>query len=199
MGRSPNGFATPRAAAARTEDVASADQAVPGAFGGSARRATVRAGGWLLAAALAGCALVPRLVAPEIRVDSVRVERLSVGEARFAVVLDVANPNDDTLVVEALDAELRIEGVVLGTARLEAPARLSARERTSTTLVVRAQLSSALRAAAAVAQRLESASGGRMAVRYAVTGVARLEGGRRIDFRRDGEMAWPGRGTGRGT
>lgn len=167
-------------------------------FDGGAR-ARIRVAGCLLAVALAGCAMLPRLLAPEIRIDAVRVERLSVGEARFAVVLDVANPNADALVVESLEAELRVEGVVLGAARLDAPARLPARDRTLTTLVVRSQLAAALRAAAAVAQRSESSSGGRMAVRYEVSGVALLEGGRRIDFRRDGEMAWPGQTARRGT
>ncbi len=163
------------------------------------RAPVVRAAGALMAVALAGCAVMPRLVAPEVRVEAVRVESLSVGEARFAVLLDVVNPNDRTLVVETLDAQLQIEGVVVGTARIDAPAHLPARDRAATTLLVRTQWSAALRAAAAVAKRAEAAPAGRMAVRYAVTGVATLDGGRRFDFRRDGEMAWPGQTAGRGT
>ncbi len=152
-----------------------------------------------MVAAIAGCASLPRLAPPEVRVDTVRIDRLDAGGAGFALTLDVLNPNDVELVVEALEAELRIEGIAAGTTRLSAPAQLPAFGRTAVTLDVRAQFAAALRVLAAVAHRLQSTPAGRMAVGYAVSGVATLGGGRQIPFRRDGELPWPGRRAGPGT
>ena len=58
----------------------------------------------LAIALLASCAAAPRLVAPRVAVDSVRLDRIAGGEARFDVVLLLTNPNARELSVETIDA-----------------------------------------------------------------------------------------------
>jgi LEA14-like dessication related protein len=65
----------------------------------------------LLALGLAACAaLPPKAVAPRVRVAEVSVRQLDLFEQRFAVALQVENPNDFELTIEALEFELEVNG-----------------------------------------------------------------------------------------
>lgn len=140
---------------------------------------------------LAACAAAPRLEPPQVAVERVRVDRLTAADARFTVFVAVANPNDREIAVEAIAADLKIEDVAVGTARLAAPVRLPARGAATAELSARSTLASALAAAAAVARRMEDARGAPPPVRYAVSGTATIDGGHPIPFARKGELAWP--------
>ncbi len=144
----------------------------------------------LACALLAGCATAPRPEPPKVAVERVRIDRLTPADARFTVFVAVANPNDRELAVDAIEADVRIEGVAVGAARLAAPVRLPARGTATAELAARATLSAALEAAAAVVRRAEGA-GALQPVRYAVAGTATVDGARPVPFAREGEIAWP--------
>lgn len=155
---------------------------------GNGRRALACA--VLFATLLASCAIAPRLEAPKVAVERVRVDRLTPADARFTVFVAVANPNDREVAVDTIDAALAIEDVPVGTARLAAPVRLPARGAVTAELAARATLASALEAASSLARRAEAAGGVPPTVRYAVSGTATIDGGTTIPFRRTGEVAW---------
>lgn len=139
---------------------------------------------------LASCATAPRLEPPKVVVEGVRIDRLTPADARFAVVVAIANPNDREIAVEAIDADVRIEGVPVGSVHLASPVRLPARGAATAELATRATLSRAFEAAAAILRRAEGA-GALQPVRYAVSGTATIDGGNPIPFSREGEIAWP--------
>lgn len=141
--------------------------------------------------ALAACATAPRLASPKVTVEAVRIERLAGVEAVFTIVVTVANPNDRDVAVDAIAADVRIEDVAVGTARLASPVRLPARGETSAALTARASVAETLRAAAGIAKRADVATGVLPPVRYAVSGVATVDGGTTIPFSRAGEIPWP--------
>ncbi|MEO8509069.1 MAG: LEA type 2 family protein [Betaproteobacteria bacterium] len=140
--------------------------------------------------ALAACATTAGLEAPKVTVDRVRIDRMTAADTQFTLVVGIVNPNDREIMVEAIDADLRIEEVPVGTAHLAAPVRLPPRGQTSASLIVRTGLSAALRAAAEAARRAEALRGTTPTVRYAVSGTAAVDGGRVIPFARSGEFAW---------
>jgi LEA14-like dessication related protein len=146
-------------------------------------------------AALASCAGVPKLVPPRATVNSVSVERVAAGEARFSVTLFIANPNDRDLAVDAIDATLTVEDVPIGSAVLAAPVRLPARGETSAILNARAGLDAIARIAAQIAQHANErpAEGAGAVVRYTVAGTATLENGMIIPFLRSGDFRLRGR------
>ncbi|MEO8751107.1 MAG: LEA type 2 family protein [Casimicrobiaceae bacterium] len=143
------------------------------------------AAAWLVAA----CATA-RLEAPKVTVDRVRIDRITNAEAQFTVVMNLVNPNDRALAVDAIDADLRIEDIAIGTAHLAEPVRLPPRGEASAALTVRAGFAATLRAAAEIARRAETANGAAPTVRYAVSGVATLDAGGTLPFSRSGEFAW---------
>jgi len=144
----------------------------------------------LAAALLAACAAAPRLVAPRVAVDSVRLDRVSAGEARFDVTLKLTNPNARDLAVDAIDASVTIDDVPVGTATLKEPLRLPANGEATATLQARAGLAAVLRLAADFAQRAQEqkGTGQPTQVRYAVSGTANVQGGYAIPFSRSGEF-----------
>jgi len=144
----------------------------------------------LAAALLASCAAGPRLVAPRVAVDSVRLDRIAGGEARFDVMLRLTNPNPRELAVEAIDASVTIDDVPVGTATLKEPLRLPANGDATATLQARAGLAAVLRLAADFAQRAQEQkqTGQPTLVRYSVSGNATIEGGYAIPFSRSGEF-----------
>lgn len=146
---------------------------------------------WLAVAllALAGCASL-RLEAPRLSVARVEVDRLTPTDARFSVFVTVRNPNDREIAVEAIDANLRIEDVVIGTAHLAQPVRLPARGETMARLLARGDLSSSLLAAAQVASRAQIEGDAFAGIRYSVEGTAAIDGGSVYPFSRSGEIAW---------
>jgi len=144
----------------------------------------------VLSLALAACSSMPRLESPKVAVDRVRIDRMTGTDAQFTVFVNLANPNDREIAVDAIDADVRIEDIAVGTAHLALPLRLPARGEASAALSAHAEWSAALRAAGEIARRAETRSGAAATVRYAVSGVATLDGGRTIPFSRSGEFAW---------
>lgn len=138
---------------------------------------------------LAACATTPRLEAPKVSVARVTIDRFSNASASFTVVLTLANPNDREIAVEAAAADLRLENVVVGNARLAAPVRLPPRGETTASLAARTDLPATLQAAAQMMRRLSAQPEAAPAVRYAVSGTATLEGGSVLPFSRSGEFA----------
>jgi LEA14-like dessication related protein len=109
--------------------------------------------------------------------------------------MNLVNPNERALSVDAIDADLRIEDVAVGTAHLAEPVRLPAHGATTAALTVRAGWAATLRAAAEIARRAEAGNGAVPTVRYAVSGVATLDAGGTLPFSRSGEFAWPRAGS----
>jgi LEA14-like dessication related protein len=143
-------------------------------------------------AVLAACADTPRLEAPRVSVESVRLERITGTEARFDVNLNLSNPNAREIAVDAIDANVTIDDVPVGSATLKSPLRLPASGSATTTLQARAGLSAVLRIAADFAQRAqdqrERGTSQATSVRYSVSGTATLDGGWSIPFSRTGEF-----------
>jgi LEA14-like dessication related protein len=141
-------------------------------------------------AVLAACADAPRLAAPRVAVESVRLERITGVEARFDVALILSNPNAREIAVDAIDASVTIDDVPVGSAALKSPLRLPANGDATAILEARAGLSAVLRIAADFAQRAQEQKGTGQATRarYAVSGTATLEGGWSIPFSRSGEF-----------
>jgi LEA14-like dessication related protein len=142
------------------------------------------------AALLASCAAGPRVIAPRVAVDSVRLDRLAGGEARFDVMLLLTNPNARELAVDTIDASVTIDDVPVGTATLKEPLRLPANGDATATLQARAGLAAVLRLAADFAQRAQEQkqTGQPTQVRYSVSGIATVQGGYSIPFSRSGEF-----------
>ncbi len=142
----------------------------------------------IVVALLAACATTLRLEAPKVTVARVSIDHFTGGNAQFSVVVNLTNPNDREIAVDAIAAELLIENVPVGTARLASPVRLPARGESRATLAAQTDLASSLRAAAEIAKRLQSLAGAPPAVRYAVSGQATLDGGSVVPFSRSGEF-----------
>lgn len=148
-------------------------------------------------ALLAACADAPRVMAPSVTVNSVRLDRITRTEARFDVTLNLRNPNAREIAVDAIDANVTIDDVPVGTASLKEPLRLPANGDATATLQARAGLAAALRIAADFAQRAQEQKGTGQPVRlrYAVSGTATLEGGWSIPFSRSAEFVVNAPGT----
>ena len=59
----------------------------------------------------AGCVTpAPKPLPPRVTLESIRVDRLTVADARFTLGLAVQNPNAYDLTVNALDLRLAVEG-----------------------------------------------------------------------------------------
>ena len=100
----------------------------------------------------------------------------------------LANPNDREIAVDAIDADMRLEDVGVGTAHLAAPLRVPSRGDATASLVAIADWAGLFKAVSDVARRADSQSGTRPRIRYAVSGVVTLDGGRTIPFSRAGEF-----------
>ena len=139
---------------------------------------------------MVACADAPRIAAPRVMVDSVRMERITATEATFQVTLNLVNPNAREIAVSAVDANLLIEGVPIGNATLVAPLRMPANGEATATLQARAGISAVLRVAAEMSQRAQEqkASGQGTRIRYAVSGTATLDGGVPVPFSRSGDF-----------
>ena len=134
--------------------------------------------------ALAACATIPRLAAPEIRSAQVRVIVLDVPRVRIGVDLAVFNPNAQSVALNALDVDLDVEGVPVAKTSLAQPVELRALETTQVSLDTSGHLGAAL---AGVARSLERGNRG---LRYEIAGVARLADGSQFPFRRGGVLAY---------
>lgn len=138
---------------------------------------------------VAGCAAL-RPEPPTLAVAGVSVDRLAPADARFSVFVAMGNPNDRAIAVDAIVANLRIEDVMIGSARLAEPVTLPARGETTARLVAQADLPSSLRAAAEIASRALVEGAAFSGIRYAVDGTATIDGGSVYPFSRRGEIAW---------
>jgi LEA14-like dessication related protein len=145
----------------------------------------------LVAAALAACAGAPRAQSPAVTVESVRIDRLTAADAEFAITLAVTNPDAAELSVDEARADLRVEDVNVGKAKLAEPLRVPGLGKGTARLVVHADWQATLQAAIAAARRAEARPGVDPTVRYTVSGVAYLFGGLPVPFSRSGEFAWP--------
>ena len=85
-------------------------------------------------AALVACADAPRVAAPRITVETVRLARITGTEATFEVTLNLSNPNTREIAVTSVDANLTVEDVPVGAATLVSPLRLSAYGETTVTV-----------------------------------------------------------------
>ncbi len=101
-------------------------------------------------AVLVACADAPRVAAPRIAVETVRLERITGTEATFEVMLNLSNPNAREIAVNAVDANLTIEDVPVGSATLVSPLRLPANGETTAAVQARAGISAVLRVAAEI-------------------------------------------------
>ncbi len=137
---------------------------------------------------LAGCAAMPRLDAPKVTVTGVRFDGFDGMEGRFAVLIDLANTGERELAVNAITANLTVETVDVGMARLAEPVRVPPGGDTPAVLEVRAAWAAVLRAAALAARRARET--GASGVRYAVTGTVTLPGGGTVPFSRSGEFVF---------
>ena len=148
-------------------------------------------------AALVACADAPRVAAPRIAVETVRMARITGTEATFEVTLNLSNPNAREIAVTSVDANLTIEDVPVGAATLVSPLRLPANGETTATVQARAGISAVLRVAAEISQRAQEQKGTGQPVRlrYAVSGIAVLEGGWSIPFSRSAEIVVNAPGT----
>ena len=137
---------------------------------------------------LAACTTTGSLQPPTVTVSDVTIDYFTAADAKFTVQVKLANPNWREIAVDGMTAELRIENVPIGTANLAAPVRLPARGEATASVVAAADLVSSLRASAEIARRLSTDRQATPAVRYAVSGSARLEGGVVVPFSRAGEF-----------
>jgi LEA14-like dessication related protein len=153
--------------------------------------------GALLAAwalGLGACAgLGQRLAAPKVEVVAVALARVQDAQAHFVIRVELANPNAVPIDVEAFDAALAIEGEVVATAKLAAPARVPAGGTAQAELAAQAGVDALVRAAIAAMRRGAAAAPGRNpSLRYAIEGTAVFNGGLRVPFAKGGELGGQG-------
>jgi LEA14-like dessication related protein len=141
----------------------------------------------LCCALLAACATT-RLEPPKVGVEKVSIDYFTAADSQFTVIVSLHNPNDREIAVDGIDAQLRIENVPVGTARLSTPVRLPARGDTTASMIAHADLAASLEASAQIARRLASRADAPPTVRYAVSGAATLDGGTVVPFSRSGEF-----------
>lgn len=137
---------------------------------------------------LAACATMPRLEAPKVAVARVELDWVSPVSAQFTVALTLANPNDREIAVDAIEANLRLEDVGVGTAHLAAPLRLASRGDATASLVARTDWAALFKAVSEVAHHADARRGDVPSIHYAVSGVATLGDGQTIPFSRTGEF-----------
>ncbi|MFO1399414.1 MAG: LEA type 2 family protein [Burkholderiales bacterium] len=144
-----------------------------------------------LLVALAAASALPARADPSVAVESVRIDRITSAEADFAVTLTVTNPDANELSMDDARAEVKVEDVNVGRAKLTEPLRVPAGGQGVARLVAHADWNATLRAALAAAKRAEAQPAADPTVRYAVSGVAFVFGGLPVPFSRTGEFTWP--------
>jgi LEA14-like dessication related protein len=131
------------------------------------------------ALAFCTCALAAVLVAvparaaslgsPSITLERLRIERLTGRDANVAVTLSIENPNEREVALDAVEMNLELADIKIGTASLAAPVVLASHARTSATFHA---VASPDALAAALAASLD-----RGQVDYLVAGIAQIDGG----------------------
>jgi LEA14-like dessication related protein len=131
--------------------------------------------------AVAACALVPpRIDPPEVALADVRIERLGADDIQATLVLDVTNPNDTDVALDALAFTLALAGEQAVEASMPGRQTLPARGRARIDVVARASFDAWRRAIDAAVRR--------GTVAYEIAGTATVDG-RRLPFLRRGQKS----------
>jgi hypothetical protein len=144
----------------------------------------------LLVLLLAACASVPLRNPPRLDVVGVQIERVEGPDAFYTVTVAVTNDRDDEVVIDALQAQLAIEGETVAQATLASPPlRVPAHGSVRADLAAHSGMDAVLRAAANAMRRgiATLGPGMRPSLRYSVEGTATL-GGVRLPFARSGDI-----------
>ena len=136
--------------------------------------------------ALAGCAPLTRIEAPEVVNLAVRNVEIRLPTIRVDTELTLRNPNAVAVSIASLDADLEIGGERAGTLKLAAPVTLPAAGSASLEL-------SAVGDAAVALSGLGRALGSGRPLDYALKGALVLADGRTFPFVRRGQVSSPPR------
>lgn len=136
--------------------------------------------------ALAACAPLPRLEAPEVVNLAVLNVEIRLPTIRVDTELTLRNPNAVAIAVASLDADLEIAGERAGTLRLASPVTLPAGGTASVAL-------SAVGDAAVALSGMGRALGSGRPLEYAIAGSLALADGRAFPFVRRGQVSAPRR------
>ncbi|MEP7205388.1 MAG: LEA type 2 family protein [Casimicrobiaceae bacterium] len=135
----------------------------------------------VVALAVMGCAsLGPRPLPPRVEVAGVRLVAGSADELRVRVLLDVRNPNPFAVALRSIEARFDIEEIAVATAELPAPVMLEASGTTRVEVEARADLGALRQVVSRVLRKL--------AATYDVVGVAVVQDGVRLNFRKHGDL-----------
>jgi hypothetical protein len=140
---------------------------------------------------LAACTTLPlKPLPPKVEFVGVRVGRLQLADMQLRVMVDAYNPNAYALRVDAIDAEIRVNGELLASAALPAPVTLAPAATSRVDLDLRTGLD---RLVVSLGRLPPSGP-----IPYEITGLAVVQDGWRLPFARRGELpaaAWtPGGG-----
>ncbi|MEP6658017.1 MAG: LEA type 2 family protein [Betaproteobacteria bacterium] len=146
------------------------------------RQGRVRAMVVLAAASLiAGCAgIAQRPVPPRVEVAGLQGAMLAGNALTLVVALKVTNPNPFPIAIDALEADVTLEGTPAAAGRLPAPVTLAASGETRVDVEARADVHVLTGILERVLRR------GRMS--YEVTGVLVALDGRRLNFSKRGDL-----------
>ncbi|HLX27599.1 MAG TPA: hypothetical protein VKV24_03805 [Casimicrobiaceae bacterium] len=140
---------------------------------------------------IAGCATLPIANPPSVEVTGVALDRVEGPDAYFNVDLTLESHSDRELVIDALDGTLRIEGEDIAQAKLaDGPVHLAAHGTASATMTAQTGMDALLRAVANAMRRGAGLStpGAHLTLKYALEARARIAGGGRFTFRREGDL-----------
>ncbi len=108
----------------------------------------------LLCATLGGCTwLLPRLRSPQVRVVAIHVRSADFWQQRLRVRLQVRNPNDIRLPIEAIHYTLRIDGETVAHGHTVAPFTVAAHGSAQFNTYVTANMAGALLSVFAAGRR----------------------------------------------
>ena len=133
----------------------------------------------LLAAACASVA--PKIDAPEVSLEAVRVMRIVDSKAEISVRLRLFNPNASELAINSIDYEITLDGRQAATGRTSRVDRLPAGGEGRVELAGRVDVGAVATAMMAL--------GSELPVAYTLKGNATVQGGRSLSFSRKGEIA----------
>ena len=147
------------------------------------KRAFSRIAALALAASVAcGCAgLIARPLPPKVEVAGIEGASFSGSSLKVGVVLNVHNPNAFPVAIDTLEANIAIEGTPAATGHLPMPITLAANADTR----ARIDTSADVQVLGNLVERVIRQG----ALAYEITGYAVLADGRRLDYRRKGELS----------
>jgi LEA14-like dessication related protein len=136
-----------------------------------------------LVLSLAGCALTPKLEAPDITLKGVSMTSADIFSQSFLVRVHVRNPNDRDIPVKSIDYKLFLEGDSFAEGLMSDPFVIPALGETEFEVPIRTNFVSSL-------GRLVSRLQGRKEVNYVLEGKVQTDLGifKKIPFRETGSM-----------